>query len=75
MVHETLQDLFHKDEIDEKTFEYLNPRNHKIRTPVIYVLPKIHKAPPANSKFAGRPIIRVFLACLMPSYKHAQRHN
>ena len=57
LVQTTLQDMFHKDEIDEQTFEYLSPRNHKIRTPVLYVLPKIHKAPPANSKFAGRPII------------------
>lgn len=37
--------------------EYLSPRNHKICTPVVHVLPKIHKAPPVNSKFAGRPII------------------
>ncbi|KAJ8019842.1 hypothetical protein HOLleu_41605 [Holothuria leucospilota] len=57
IVEGTFQDLFHRDEIDEQTFKYLNPQNHKIRTPVIYVLPKIHKAPPANSKFAGRPII------------------
>ena len=53
LVQTTLQDMFHKDEIDEQTFEYLSLRNHKIRTPVLYVLPKIHKAPPANSKFAG----------------------
>ena len=29
----------------------------KSAPPVIYVLPKVHKAPPTNSKFAGRPII------------------
>ena len=57
LVQETLIELFSSKEIEESTFEYLSPHNHKIRTPVMYVLPKIHKAPPANSKFAGRPII------------------
>ena len=57
MVLETLQIMLYNKEIDETTFNYLNPLNHKIRTPVIYVLPKVHKSPPANSKFAGRPII------------------
>ena len=57
IVQDTLLDMLSEKEFDESTFEYLSPYNHKIRTPVIYVLPKIHKAPPANSKFAGRPII------------------
>ena len=56
-VFNTLHEMFSNKEIDETTFQYLNPRNHEIRTPVIYVLPKVHKPPPANSKFAGRPII------------------
>ena len=57
LVHGVLHNLFCENEIDKSTFEYLTPNNHKIRTPVMYVLPKIHKAPPANTKFAGRPII------------------
>lgn len=57
VVVETLQDILSKKEIDKEIFDYLNPLNHDIRTPVIYILPKVHKAPPANSKFAGRPII------------------
>lgn len=35
MVQTTLQDMFHKDEHDEQTLEYLSQRNHKIRTPVL----------------------------------------
>lgn len=58
MVLSTLRDMFLTKEISEETFNYLNPNNHKIRTPVIYVLPKVHKAPPPGTKFAGRPIIR-----------------
>ena len=57
MVWSTLRDMFSNKEISEETFNYLNPNNHKIRTPVIYVLPKVHKAPPPGTKFAGRPII------------------
>ena len=56
-VRDTLRLLLSKHEIDESTFQYLNPYNHETRTPVIYVLPKVHKEPPTNSKFVGRPII------------------
>ena len=52
-----LQDMFLSNDIDKNTFSYLNPYNHPTRTPVIYVLPKVHKTPPENSKFSGRPII------------------
>ena len=52
-----LKSMWLNKEIDETTFKYLNPNNHKIRTPVIYVLPKVHKTPPINTKFIGRPII------------------
>ena len=44
-------------EIDETILKYLNPFNYKTRTPLIYVLPKLHKPPPAHTNFAGRPII------------------
>lgn len=33
------------------------PRNHQIRTPVIYVLSKVHKRLPLRRKFAGCLII------------------
>ena len=44
-------------EIDETILKYLNPFNYKTLTPLIYVLPKLHKSPPAHTISAGRPII------------------
>ena len=49
--------LFSEKIISEDIFNYLNPSNHKIRTPIFYLLPKVHKKPPEGSIFIGRPII------------------
>ena len=57
MVRDTVKDMAAKEEIDSDTMKYLNPDNYNVRTPLIYVLPKLHKPPPPNTKFAGRPII------------------
>ncbi len=43
--------------IDKNTHNYLYPNEHKIRTPVCYFLPKVHKKTPAGRIFIGRPII------------------
>ena len=52
-----LKSIWNAMEIDETNFKYLNPNSHQIRTQVIYVLPKVHKSPPTNTKFVGMPII------------------
>ena len=46
-----LKHLLHNYQIDETFFKYLTP-NTKIRTPVFYLLPKIHK-----EGIPGRPIL------------------
>ena len=43
--------------IDQNTYDYLYPLEHKIRTPTCYFLPKIHKTVPADRVFIGRPIV------------------
>ena len=57
MVKTLVSNHFHKEEISEDIFDYLNPSNHDIRTPLFYMLPKVHKQPPEGSVFIGRPII------------------
>ena len=41
------------ENIDQNTYEYLYPKEHKIRTPHCYFLPKIHKITPADRVFVG----------------------
>ena len=66
MVRNVIKTMASNNEIDSDTWKYLNPDNYKIRTPLIYVLPKIHKAPPPETKFVGRPIIS---GCNSPTEK------
>ena len=48
----------HMDKIISKqTLEYLNHDNTDIRTPCLYLLPKVHKKAPEGTRFVGRPII------------------
>ena len=63
-VYETVKWMYENEQIDHDTFKFLNPKNMKIRTPQWYLLPKIHKNPPSNTKFVGRPIIS---ACSSPT--------
>ena len=35
------------ESIDQNTYDYLYPKEHKIRTPHCYFWPKIHKITPA----------------------------
>lgn len=54
LVHETLLELFSKNEITKKQFEYLSPiGSHNIQTAELYLLNKIHSDPPTKA----RPII------------------
>lgn len=50
-------DMHKNKDISKEIFEYLNPDNNKVRTPIFYLLPKVHKTPPEGTKFIGRPII------------------
>jgi hypothetical protein len=43
--------------IDKNIHNYLYPEEHKMRTPICYFLPKVHKKTPADRVFVGRPII------------------
>ena len=45
------------DGIDQNTYDYLYPKEHKIRTPHCYLLPKIHKITPADRVYVGRNIV------------------
>lgn len=58
MVKTLISNLFLNKEISEDIFDYLNPSNHNIRTPLFHILvhmvPKVHKKPPKG--FIGRPI-------------------
>ena len=45
------------ESIDQNTYDYLYPKEHKIRTPHCYFLPKIHKITPADRVFVGRNIV------------------
>ena len=57
LVKSLVYNLFQEKEITKDIFDYLNPSNHTIRTPLFYLLPKVHKKPPDGTKFVGRPII------------------
>ena len=56
-IHEIIKVMYENKHIDYDTYKYLDPHNMIIRTPQWYLLPKIHKNPPMETKFAGRPII------------------
>lgn len=56
MVKTLISNLFLNKEISEDIFDYLNPSNHNIRTPLFHMVPKVHKKPPKGSAFIGRPI-------------------
>ena len=45
------------ENINQNTYYYLYPKEHKIRTPHCYLLPKIHKITPADRVFVGRNIV------------------
>ena len=49
-------DLMLDDEsIDQNTYDYLYPLEHKTKTPHCYFLPKVHKNTPLDWVFIGRP--------------------
>ena len=45
------------ESIDQNTYDYLYPKERKIRTPHCYFLPKIHKITLADLVFVGRNIV------------------
>ena len=45
------------ESIDQNTYDYHYPKEHKIRTPHCYFWPKIHKITPADRVFVGRNIV------------------
>ena len=57
--------MYNEKHTDYHSYVYLNPSNTKIRTPCWYLLPKIHKTPPNNTKFVGLPIIS---GCSSPTF-------
>ena len=57
MVYRAVRNLYVDNVINKEIFEFLNPHNHQIKTPSLYLLPKIHKNPPGGTRFVGRPII------------------
>ena len=56
-VNNIITKMYDDKQIDFETHKYLDPLNTNIRTPLWYLLPKIHKVPPPTTKFTGRPII------------------
>ena len=57
LVQKQLDLMFDDDSIDQDTYDYLYPYEHKIRTPHCYFLPKVHKNTPPDRVFIGRPIV------------------
>ena len=58
MIHETIEDSLKSKEIDKATASYLDPRESlEKKTPVFFMLPKIHKQPKPGYKFIGRPVV------------------
>ncbi|XP_070550150.1 uncharacterized protein [Ptychodera flava] len=64
-IHKLTTEMYNKKHIDLHTYKYIDPFYTNTRTPRWYVLPKLHKAPPTDTKFAGRPIIS---GCSSPTF-------
>ena len=58
MISDVVSEMYLSKEIDKALTSYLDPNDSlEKNTPVFFMLPKIHKQPPAGSKFIGRPVI------------------
>ena len=58
MVHEVITDLYQSKDIDKATASYLDPlESLEKKTPVFFMLPKIHKQPKTGYRFIGRPVV------------------
>lgn len=56
-VENYLKEMLRENQIDLKTFKYLNPRLHPIKTPEFYHIAKVHKEKSEIGTYKGRPII------------------
>jgi hypothetical protein len=60
MLHQRVQlkclELRNTGQIESKTYAFLKQKREELRTPTIYMLPKIHKQTHNDEKFVGRPI-------------------
>ncbi len=52
MVYQAVRNLYVDNVTNKETFEFLHPHNHQIKTPSLYLLPKIHKKPLGLTRFA-----------------------
>ena len=57
LVQKQLDLMLDDDSIDQNTYDYLYPLEHKTRTPHCYFLPKVHKNTPPDRVFIGRTIV------------------
>ena len=57
MLHNLVCKMYLDEQIDRSLAEYLDPHNSQMRTPVFFMLPKVHKTPPPGVHFVGRPVV------------------
>jgi hypothetical protein len=56
-LHNLVCEMHLNKQIDQSLADYLDPYNGQTRTPVFFMLPKIHKTPPEGVRFVGRPVV------------------
>ena len=56
MLHNLVCKMYVDKQIDRPLADYLDPHNGQMRTPVFFMLPKVHKIPPKGVRFVGRPV-------------------
>ncbi len=57
MLHSLICEMHLRKQLDTALADYLDPCNGQMKTPVFFMLPKIHKKPPLGSRFVGRPVV------------------
>ncbi len=57
MLHSLICEMHLRKQLDTALADYLDPCNGQMKTPVFFMLPKIHKKPPPGSSFVGRPVV------------------
>ena len=57
MLHNLVCKMYLDEQIDRSLAEYLDPHNGQMRTPVFFMLPKVHKTPPPGVRFVGRSVV------------------
>ncbi|XP_072046859.1 uncharacterized protein [Amphiura filiformis] len=57
MLHSLACEMYVEKQIDIALTDYLDPFNGQMRTPVFFMLPKVHKTPPPGVRFVGRPVV------------------